>query len=153
MGTHVTSPQYVETRPEAVQPNRESDSSRASWGSVIAGAFVAAALYLILLAMNEADEEHHVRQVQSSRRKCPAFKEEENEMLPKAKERRGGFYADNLSADVRTVDVYIGDRDTVDSGGMRQPRGFPYVLGRHRSPDLMHDSQLLDVGWTKTCPI
>jgi len=51
MGTHVTSPEYVESRAEAPQPSRESLSSAVSWGAVIGGAFVASALYLILLAL------------------------------------------------------------------------------------------------------
>ena len=36
---------------EASAPNREAHSSGVSWGAVIGGAFVAAALYLILLAL------------------------------------------------------------------------------------------------------
>jgi hypothetical protein len=41
----------VDSRTEASAPNRESHSSGVSWGAVIGGAFVTAALYLILLAL------------------------------------------------------------------------------------------------------
>jgi hypothetical protein len=51
MEAHVTSPEYVEYRAEPLQPNRESLSSAVSWGAVIGGAFVASALYFILLAL------------------------------------------------------------------------------------------------------
>ena len=51
MSTHVTSPEFVASHIEASAPNREAHSSGVSWGAVIGGAFVAAALYLILLAL------------------------------------------------------------------------------------------------------
>jgi hypothetical protein len=51
METHVTSPNYVESRTDPVQANREAHSSGVSWGAVIGGAFVASAVYLILLAL------------------------------------------------------------------------------------------------------
>jgi hypothetical protein len=51
MDRMVTSDDYVETRPDALHPNGEAYSSGVSWGAVIGGAFVAAALYLILLAL------------------------------------------------------------------------------------------------------
>jgi hypothetical protein len=51
MSTHVTSPAFIGSDIEASAPNREAHSSGVSWGAVIGGAFVAAALYLILLAL------------------------------------------------------------------------------------------------------
>lgn len=51
MSTHVTSPESFASHVEAPAPNREAHSSGVSWGAVIGGAFVAAALYLILLAL------------------------------------------------------------------------------------------------------
>jgi hypothetical protein len=51
MSTHVTSPEFVGSHFEVSAPNREAHSSGVSWGAVIGGAFVAAALYLILLAL------------------------------------------------------------------------------------------------------
>jgi hypothetical protein len=51
MSTHLTSPEFVDSHTAAVTPNREAHSSGVSWGAVIGGAFVAAALYLILLAL------------------------------------------------------------------------------------------------------
>jgi len=51
MRTHETTDQSVDLRTEAVSPNREAHSSGVSWGAVIGGAFVASALYLILLAL------------------------------------------------------------------------------------------------------
>jgi hypothetical protein len=51
MSTHVTTPEFVTSHIEALVPNREAPSSGVSWGAVIGGAFVAAALYLILLAL------------------------------------------------------------------------------------------------------
>jgi hypothetical protein len=51
MSTHVTNPEFVASHIEASAPNREAHSSGVSWGAVIGGAFVAAALYLILLAL------------------------------------------------------------------------------------------------------
>lgn len=51
MSTHLTSPEFVDAHTAAVAPNREAHSSGVSWGAVIGGAFVAAALYLILLAL------------------------------------------------------------------------------------------------------
>src|SRR5580658_2022650 len=51
MGTHVTSPDYyLESGREGIA-NRESHTSGVAWGAVIGGAFVIAALYLILLAL------------------------------------------------------------------------------------------------------
>lgn len=51
MGTHVPSAGYPEPYTEPPRTNRESHSSGVSWGAVVAGAFVAAALYLLLLAL------------------------------------------------------------------------------------------------------
>jgi hypothetical protein len=51
MGTHVTSANFIESEQQPLQPNREAHSSGVSWGAVIGGAFVASALYLILLAL------------------------------------------------------------------------------------------------------
>lgn len=52
MSTDVTSPEFFASHLEASPPaNREAHSSGVSWGAVIGGAFVAAALYLILLAL------------------------------------------------------------------------------------------------------
>ena len=51
MGTHVTSADYVSNSREGSVPSRESHASGVSWGAVIGGAFVTAALYLILLAL------------------------------------------------------------------------------------------------------
>jgi hypothetical protein len=51
MSTHGMSPEFVASDREASPPNREAQSSGVSWGAVIGGAFVAAALYLILLAL------------------------------------------------------------------------------------------------------
>jgi hypothetical protein len=51
MSTHLTSPEFVASHIEASAPSREAHSSGVSWGAVIGGAFVAAALYLILLAL------------------------------------------------------------------------------------------------------
>jgi len=51
MGTHLTSADFVASKTEASAPNREAHSSGVSWGAVIGGAFVAVALYLILLAL------------------------------------------------------------------------------------------------------
>jgi hypothetical protein len=50
MSMQVTPPQSV-ALVEASAPNREAHSSGVSWGAVIGGAFVTAALYLILLAL------------------------------------------------------------------------------------------------------
>src|SRR6266576_2214195 len=50
MDSNVASAEYVESRSDAFHPT-ESHSSGVSWGAVIGGAFVAAALYLILLAL------------------------------------------------------------------------------------------------------
>ncbi len=46
-----TSADGVETRSESIYPRNEAHSSGVSWGAVIGGAFVAAAFYLILLAL------------------------------------------------------------------------------------------------------
>jgi hypothetical protein len=51
MATHLTSPEYVESRTEPLPPGSESHSSGVSWGAVIGGAFITSALYLILLAL------------------------------------------------------------------------------------------------------
>src|SRR6516225_8563583 len=51
MGTHVTSVDFVNSQPDTLPVNREAQSSGVSWAAVIGGAFVAAALYLILLAL------------------------------------------------------------------------------------------------------
>src|SRR5580658_7701962 len=51
MSTRVTTPEFVASRIEDSAPNREAHSSGVSWGAVIGGAFVASALYLILLAL------------------------------------------------------------------------------------------------------
>lgn len=51
MSTNLMSPQVTSSHFEALVPNREAHSSGVSWGAVIGGAFVAAALYLILLAL------------------------------------------------------------------------------------------------------
>jgi hypothetical protein len=48
---NVTAADIVETRSDALRPAGEANSSGVSWGAVIGGAFVAAALYLILLAL------------------------------------------------------------------------------------------------------
>jgi hypothetical protein len=50
MATQYTPEGPVESRTE-IQPNREANSSGVSWGAVIGGAFVASALYLVLLAL------------------------------------------------------------------------------------------------------
>jgi hypothetical protein len=56
MESHVTSADYVEFTPDRLDPKREAQSSGVSssgvsWGAVIGGSFVAAAFYLILLAL------------------------------------------------------------------------------------------------------
>lgn len=54
MESNITSAGYAEFHPDRPQPDRpqhEAHSSGVSWGAVIGGAFVAAALYLILLAL------------------------------------------------------------------------------------------------------
>src|ERR1035438_3044911 len=51
MGTHVTSADLMYSQSGTVPQSREAHSSGVSWGAVIGGAFVAAALYLILLAL------------------------------------------------------------------------------------------------------
>lgn len=51
MSTHVTSPEFIASQIGTPAPNREAHSSGVSWGAVIGGAFVAAALYFILLAL------------------------------------------------------------------------------------------------------
>jgi len=50
MSAHPTSTDFLSPG-AAAPPNRESYSSGVSWGAVIGGAFVSAALYLILLAL------------------------------------------------------------------------------------------------------
>lgn len=49
--SNVATADYVESRSERLYPNREAHSSGVSWGAVFGGAFVAAAVYLILLAL------------------------------------------------------------------------------------------------------
>jgi hypothetical protein len=51
MEAHVIAGDYVEPRFDQPMPAREAHSSGVSWGAVFAGAFVAAAFYLILLAL------------------------------------------------------------------------------------------------------
>jgi hypothetical protein len=51
MSTNVTPPEFVASHVEASAPHREAHSSEVAWRAVIGGAFVAAALYLILLAL------------------------------------------------------------------------------------------------------
>jgi hypothetical protein len=54
MATNLTFADHVESRSahdDAFFPNREAHTSGVSWGAVIGGAFVAAAFYLILLAL------------------------------------------------------------------------------------------------------
>jgi hypothetical protein len=55
MGTNVLSTDFITTA-EAVQVHREGRSSGVSWGAVIGGAFVASAVYLILLALGAGFE-------------------------------------------------------------------------------------------------
>jgi len=51
MATRLTSADLMDAYSGALPPNREANSSGVSWGAVICGAFVTAALYLILLAL------------------------------------------------------------------------------------------------------
>jgi len=51
MESVLTSAEYVESRPPQSEGRNEAHSSGVSWGAVIGGAFVAAAFYLILLAL------------------------------------------------------------------------------------------------------
>lgn len=51
MESNVASAEYVGFRPDTSHPDREAHASGVSWGAVIGGAFVAAAFYLILLAL------------------------------------------------------------------------------------------------------
>jgi hypothetical protein len=51
MESNVTSADYIESRPGRLTPGSEAHSSGVSWGAVIGGAFVAAAFYMILLAL------------------------------------------------------------------------------------------------------
>ena len=51
MDSSETSADNVESRPDEMNHKREAHSSGVSWGAVVGGAFVAAALYLILLAL------------------------------------------------------------------------------------------------------
>ena len=51
MSTHLSPAEFVAASTEVPVSNREANSSGVSWGAVIGGAFVAAALYLILLAL------------------------------------------------------------------------------------------------------
>jgi hypothetical protein len=47
---------YLEPQDEAPRPRGEAHSSGVSWGAVVAGAFVAAAFYLVLLALGAGFE-------------------------------------------------------------------------------------------------
>jgi hypothetical protein len=51
MESNLTSAEFVESRAPKLGPSNEAHSSGVSWGAVIGGAFVAAAFYLILLAL------------------------------------------------------------------------------------------------------
>src|ERR1022692_1884477 len=51
MESNITAADHEEFRPERLSPRNEAHSSGVSWGAVIGGAFVAAAFYLILLAL------------------------------------------------------------------------------------------------------
>jgi hypothetical protein len=51
MGSHLTTADSSEAGARALQPSGEANLSGVSWGAVIGGAFVASALYLILLAL------------------------------------------------------------------------------------------------------
>ena len=51
MESVLTSPEYMELHPTQPSGRNEAHSSGVSWGAVIGGAFVAAAFYLILLAL------------------------------------------------------------------------------------------------------
>ena len=51
MDVEVVSTRYVESRSEGLKAKTEAYSSGVSWGAVMGGAFVAAAFYLILLAL------------------------------------------------------------------------------------------------------
>ncbi len=51
MDVKVASPGYIESRSDVVSAKGEALSSGASWGAVMGGAFVAAAFYLMLLAL------------------------------------------------------------------------------------------------------
>ena len=51
MDSNVNYADYAESRADTLQPRTEAHSSGVSWSAVIGGAFVAAALYLILLAL------------------------------------------------------------------------------------------------------
>src|ERR1700691_417254 len=51
MESNLRSDEFVETRAPVLGPSHEAHSSAVSWGAVIGGAFVAAAFYLILLAL------------------------------------------------------------------------------------------------------
>jgi hypothetical protein len=51
MASNLGPGEYVETRAEVTRPVAETNTSGVSWGAVFGGAFVAAAIYLILLAL------------------------------------------------------------------------------------------------------
>ena len=51
MDPYTQSGEYLEANVEGIYPRREAHSSGVSWAAVIGGAFVAAAIYLILLAL------------------------------------------------------------------------------------------------------
>jgi hypothetical protein len=51
MQIDVSAPEYVELHRDPLEPTSEARSSGVSWGAVIGGAFVAAAFYLIMLAL------------------------------------------------------------------------------------------------------
>ena len=50
MEGNVIAADFAEARSGALYPKDEANSSGVAWGAVIGGAFVAAALYLILLS-------------------------------------------------------------------------------------------------------
>jgi hypothetical protein len=56
MERNLASVDYIESRPERVNHASEAQSSGVSWDAVIGGAFVAAACYLILLALGAGFE-------------------------------------------------------------------------------------------------
>src|SRR5580692_9084551 len=51
MESNLPSADYIQSRSEGLNTKSEAHSSGVSWGAVIGGAFVAAAFYLILLAL------------------------------------------------------------------------------------------------------
>ncbi len=55
MATNIVTTDFI-TNAEAMQLHREGRSSGVSWGAVVGGAFVSAAVYLILLALGSGFE-------------------------------------------------------------------------------------------------